>query len=193
MIVSNGHDICVIATGEISDSIHVFTIAMRLRRWGYSVIHDVEPGRSLKAQMRMADKAGCKYAVVLHDDSGEAVSIKHLRQGCQVDNLLIPEEIPSDGLEDVEHLTEYMRPTIFSLADFQKGDWLYHAGEKRWDLFLSQEVDDRDLTYRMADLGKLTVANLRNGGVEMLVSVYTIFPLCIPFSSGVQPNVFIKT
>ena len=67
-------DIFLASIGQ-GASVEAQKLALRLRRAGLHAESDVQ-GRSLKAQMKYADKLGARYTVVLGDDEVKTGQIK---------------------------------------------------------------------------------------------------------------------
>lgn len=83
----------VVGAGEAAfDAAH--TLARDLRNAGLSTVSDLEP-RSMKAQLRQADKAGVRYAAILGEDemAKGVVQVRDLLQGEQF-------EVPRIGVAD---------------------------------------------------------------------------------------------
>ena len=76
------HPDMYIATTDFSMNSVAQTIAEKLRERGYNIIIDIQR-RSLKAQLREANKIGAKHSVVLGEDEikNQCVSIKNMQDG----------------------------------------------------------------------------------------------------------------
>ncbi|MGI6744669.1 MAG: Histidine--tRNA ligase [Firmicutes bacterium ADurb.Bin300] len=76
-------DLVLVSAGKKSQ-LKAALIAMKLRREGYGVISDVLE-RSVKAQMKYADKTGAPYTAVIGDDELESdrVILKNMKNGAK--------------------------------------------------------------------------------------------------------------
>ena len=90
-----GVDVYLAPLGE-SASMKLYTLCEELRGKGISAETDV-CGRSLKAQMKYADKEGCNYVLVAGDNelSQNKAELKNLRSGEKFDVELNAESIES--------------------------------------------------------------------------------------------------
>lgn len=79
-------NLVLVSAGKASQ-LKAASIAMKLRQEGYSVIVDVLE-RSVKAQMKYADKTGAKYTAVIGDNElkSDAVTLKNMKTGekCEI-------------------------------------------------------------------------------------------------------------
>lgn len=90
---TNGMDVYVAGIGDESRSF-VVGLTLRLRRAGLSVEMDYG-GRSLKAQMKAADRCNARYTVIVGEEElrQDRAVIRHMATGEQ-------EEVPLAGLEE---------------------------------------------------------------------------------------------
>ena len=88
----HGADVFLAALGEDAER-WVFRTTQRLRAAGLHVAHDLK-GRSLKAQMREANRQDATYTLIIggNELNANAASVKHMASGEQV-------EVPFDELE----------------------------------------------------------------------------------------------
>ena len=88
-----GADVFLASLGEEAET-WVFQTVHRLRSEGLHVAHDLK-GRSLKAQMKEANRQNATYAIIIGGNELEAgaAQVKHMASGEQV-------EVPFDGLID---------------------------------------------------------------------------------------------
>jgi histidyl-tRNA synthetase len=86
-------DVFVVSTGPAYDE-EAFDLLFKLRKSGLNADKDYL-GRSLKAQMKFAGKAGCRFVVILGSDELKrgSVAVKDMTTGAQV-------ELPLEGLAD---------------------------------------------------------------------------------------------
>ncbi len=89
----NGCDIYIAALGDMA-ALPVFVLGQKLRDEGVSAETDL-CGRSLKAQMKYADKAGAKYVLVVGDNEIDenSAELRNMRNGERVKIQLTVEEI----------------------------------------------------------------------------------------------------
>lgn len=92
-VVSNGIDFFVVTIGEKTEKIG-FSILQQLRNIGFSGEKDFT-GRSIKAQMRYANKSGAKYVIIIGEDELRAkkVRLKNMKTGSEEDVILEEGEI----------------------------------------------------------------------------------------------------
>lgn len=89
----NSPDIFIAAIGENAEK-QAPVLVLKLRRLGISAECDLL-GRSLKAQMKYADKLSARYSVVLGDDeiAGNNAVVKNMTSGEQIQTTLSAEKI----------------------------------------------------------------------------------------------------
>lgn len=192
MPLLNKIDIYIVKDGA-TDIAQVLQVAMYFRYWGYSVVHDYDVGRSVKAQMRDGDKQGCKHAVILKSGSVEKVSIRYMERGFQIDNVTIYKETPL--FSGVRQLRKYIRPSIFTLPhDLARGDWLYYGKEKSWHLFLEQRAEDDALVFVLSNIDNVPVAELNSAlrHEALLLGIFNTFPYCVVIRPELRSNPFVE-
>jgi histidyl-tRNA synthetase len=91
--LESGSDIYIAPLGENAAQFG-FVLAQKLRMEGISAETDI-CGRSLKAQMKYADKAGAKFVLVIGDDeiAQNEAELRNMRNGERAKIALIAEEI----------------------------------------------------------------------------------------------------
>ncbi len=91
--LENGSDIYIAPLGENAAQ-YGFVLSQKLRSEGISAETDI-CGRSLKAQMKYADKAGAKFVLVIGDDeiAQNEAELRNMRSGERVKVALSAEEI----------------------------------------------------------------------------------------------------